>query len=107
MANKYHAKRWNGYDSKHEAARAAELRRKERAGEITNLREQVLRTPTATARAKTSTSRHFPEFPSSLLGRRTHCTTKSTRAQQNIPARDGNKGGGFGRPFVFRKVSFG
>ncbi len=41
MANKYGAKRTNGYASKREAARAAELKLLERSGEITDLREQV------------------------------------------------------------------
>lgn len=39
--NKYRAKKWNGFDSKHEAARAEELRLRERAGEIKDLRTQV------------------------------------------------------------------
>lgn len=41
MGNKFHARKWQGYDSKHEAARAEELRRKEVAGEIKDLRTQV------------------------------------------------------------------
>lgn len=39
--NKYHAKPTNGYASKKEAKRAYELRMMERAGLISNLREQV------------------------------------------------------------------
>lgn len=39
--NKLHAEKTNGYASKHEAARAAELRLLERAGKISDLREQV------------------------------------------------------------------
>jgi len=39
--NKYGAKRTNGYASKREAARAAELKMLERAGEISDLKEQV------------------------------------------------------------------
>lgn len=39
--NKYHAKKWQGYDSKHEAERARVLRLMAEAGEITDLREQV------------------------------------------------------------------
>lgn len=41
MANKYHARKWQGYDSKHEAERARVLRLMAEAGEITDLREQV------------------------------------------------------------------
>jgi hypothetical protein len=39
--SKYRNKRTNGYASKREAKRAAELKLLEKAGEITNLREQV------------------------------------------------------------------
>ena len=39
--NKYHAHKYNGYDSKKEAKRAAELKALEAAGIITDLREQV------------------------------------------------------------------
>lgn len=39
--SKYHAKPTNGYASKREAKRAAELQALERAGRISNLREQV------------------------------------------------------------------
>lgn len=39
--NKLHAEKTDGYDSKKEAKRAAELRIMEQAGEISNLREQV------------------------------------------------------------------
>jgi hypothetical protein len=39
--NKYGAKRTDGYASKREATRAAELRLLERAGQISELREQV------------------------------------------------------------------
>ena len=38
---KYHNEKYNGYASKREAARAAELHLLERAGKIRNLREQV------------------------------------------------------------------
>lgn len=41
MANKFGAIKTNGYASKKEARRAAELKLLERAGEITNLHEQV------------------------------------------------------------------
>ena len=41
MMSKYHAQRWNGYDSKREAKRAAELKAMVTAGEISDLREQV------------------------------------------------------------------
>jgi hypothetical protein len=41
VANKYGAKRTNGYHSAREAKRAAELKLLERSGEITDLREQV------------------------------------------------------------------
>ena len=39
--NKYHAKKSGGYDSRKEHRRANELRLMQRAGLITNLREQV------------------------------------------------------------------
>lgn len=39
--NKFHSRKANGYDSKREAARAAELRLLERAGKIKDLAEQV------------------------------------------------------------------
>lgn len=39
--NKYHAKKSSGYDSRKEHRRANELRLMQRAGLITNLREQV------------------------------------------------------------------
>lgn len=39
--NKLNAEKTNGYDSKKESKRAAELRMMEQAGEISNLREQV------------------------------------------------------------------
>ena len=39
--NKLHAEKTDGYDSKKEAKRAAELRLMEQAGEISDLREQV------------------------------------------------------------------
>lgn len=39
--NKYHAKKTNGYASGAEARRAQDLRLLERAGKITDLREQV------------------------------------------------------------------
>lgn len=39
--NKYHARKWGGYDSKREARRAQELRLLEKAGRISDLREQV------------------------------------------------------------------
>lgn len=39
--NKYNARKWNGYDSKHEAMRAAELHAMQEDGDITGLREQV------------------------------------------------------------------
>ena len=39
--NKYHAQRSGGYDSRKEHRRANELRLMQRAGLITNLREQV------------------------------------------------------------------
>lgn len=39
--NKYHAKKSDGYDSRKEHRRANELRLMQRAGLITNLREQV------------------------------------------------------------------
>ena len=39
--NKYNNKKHNGYDSKREAKRAAELKLLEKAGEITSLQEQV------------------------------------------------------------------
>ena len=39
--NKLHAEKTDGYDSKKESKRAAELRLMEQAGEISNLREQV------------------------------------------------------------------
>ena len=39
--NKLHAEKTDGYDSKKEAKRAAELRLMEQAGEITDLHEQV------------------------------------------------------------------
>lgn len=39
--NKYHAQKTNGYASKKEARRAAELKLMERAGQISNLEEQV------------------------------------------------------------------
>jgi hypothetical protein len=39
--HKYSAQKTNGYDSKKEAKRAEVLKMLERAGEITNLREQV------------------------------------------------------------------
>lgn len=40
--SKYHAKKVNGYDSKKEAYRAAELKLLEQSGEISDLREQVV-----------------------------------------------------------------
>lgn len=40
-SNKYHAKRTGVYASRKESRRAAELRAMERAGEISNLRQQV------------------------------------------------------------------
>ena len=39
--NKFGARKTNGYDSKREAVRAAELHLLERAGKISDLREQV------------------------------------------------------------------
>lgn len=39
--NKLHAEKTDGYDSKKESKRAAQLRLMEQAGEISNLREQV------------------------------------------------------------------
>ena len=39
--NKFHATRWNGYDSRLEAKRAEELKLLQEAGEITDQREQV------------------------------------------------------------------
>lgn len=40
--NKYNAKKWNGYDRKREARRADELRLMEKAGLISDLKEQVV-----------------------------------------------------------------
>ena len=42
VANKYRAVRTNGYASKREASRAAELKLLEKAGRITHLQEQVV-----------------------------------------------------------------